>query len=156
MTKQTILFVDDDEKILRSWRRSFDKQSYQMLFAKNATEALNILEQTEVSLVVTDYCMPKMSGLELLGQIQERFPDIVKILVSGHATLKVAQEAINTFGVYKLFEKPCNPIELGLAIHDGLQGCRQKVSPDTDLLLLEKKYPGITQVKRGPGGVINL
>lgn len=155
MKKTLVLFVDDEEKVLKAWRRTFADEPYEMLFARNGEEALKIISGLKIGAVVTDYSMPVCNGIKLLSQIRENYPDIIRILVSGQATLKVASEAINACGIYKLFQKPCNNIELALAIREGLKEFNSE-QENTSLLDLERKHPGITKVSRDKNGAIRI
>lgn len=159
MSNQLVLFVDDEDKILRAWRRSFMNEPYNMLFAKSAEDALKIMQGLKISVIVSDYSMPEVDGLQLLYKVKELYPSTVRILVSGQATLEVASAAINRCAINKIFQKPCNTIELGLSIRDGikLNSNSTQLWDDPDLLYeLEKKHPGITQVKRDKHGFIKL
>ena len=84
MDKKTVLFVDDEEKILTSLKRAFMDEPYKSLFANSGREALEILQKNEVHVLVTDMQMFEMSGDELLGIVKERHPNIVRIALSGH------------------------------------------------------------------------
>ena len=64
--KRTVLFVDDDEMVLRSLERGLLDESYNKLFVKSCKEALEVIKREEVHVIVADMCMPEMSGLELL------------------------------------------------------------------------------------------
>ena len=74
--KKTVLFVDDDEWILRSLKRGLLDESYDKLYAKNGKEALEILKRNKVHVIVTDMCMPEMTGLELLRIARKEYPNI--------------------------------------------------------------------------------
>ena len=158
MSRQLVLFVDDDANLLQSWRRTFRQEEYEMLFARSTEEALSILKGIKVAVVVSDYSMPKKSGLELLATVRDRYPDMARILVSGHATLAVARRAINRCQVHRLFEKPCNVIELGMVIREALTE-RMRSSNSQDALViadLETEHPGIMTVIRDEDGAIKL
>lgn len=159
MSKKIVLFVDDDEKVLRSWRRHFADEPYGLLFARSGKEALRILEGISLSVVVSDYSMPEGNGIELFSKLKKDYPNVARILVSGQATLKVASEAINDCGVYKLFEKPCSPIDLAVSIREALRIMTDHAeieSKSASLASLEREHPGITKVRRGRGGVIEI
>lgn len=158
MTKSLVLFVDDDENVLKAWRRSFNQEPYKMLFASSSEEALNLLSQYDIGVLVTDYSMPNGNGIVLLDKVKNNYPNVARMLVSGHATLAVASTAINKCGVSKLFQKPCNLIELGMAIRDGLREFhRISGNPQSSVIFdLELEHPGISQVLRDKDGAIKL
>ena len=84
MEKRTVLFVDDEEKILVSLKRCLMGEPYETLFAGSGKEALEILQQNYVKVIVTDMCMPEMGGLKILRAVKEEYPHIVRIVLSGY------------------------------------------------------------------------
>lgn len=154
MGKAAVLFVDDDERVLNSWRRHFSDERYTIVMAKSGDDARRIMAGIKVAVVVTDYSMPRGDGLELLRYVSTEFPDTARILVSGQATLKIASEALNACGVFRIFEKPCSPIDLAIAIREALSlSGEQRPLEEASL---EREFPGITRLKRGPGGAIMI
>ena len=85
MEKRMVLFVDDDEIMLRSLERGLFDEPYDMRFAESGAEAVEILQREEVHVLVTDMSMPGMDGIELLKIVKERYPGIVSIVLSGFA-----------------------------------------------------------------------
>ena len=106
MEKRTVLFVDDEEKILRSLKRGLLDEPYKTLFANSGKEALEILKQNEVHVVVTDMRMPEMSGLELLKAVKEQYPHIIRMVLSGYTQVTTLLTAINQGEIYKYITKP--------------------------------------------------
>ncbi|MDD5010628.1 MAG: response regulator [Phycisphaerae bacterium] len=106
MDKKTILFVDDEVKVLNSLRRGLIDEPYETLFADSGKKALEILEQKEVHILVTDMRMPEMSGLELLKIVREKYPKIVRIVLSGYTQIATLLTAINQGEIYKYITKP--------------------------------------------------
>jgi HD-like signal output (HDOD) protein len=80
-----ILIVDDEVQILRSLTRAFFDTDYEIYNAESGPEALKLLENTEVDLVISDMRMPLMDGYELLFAIKEKYPGIIRIMLSGYA-----------------------------------------------------------------------
>lgn len=107
-----VLFVDDDLNLLRSLKRSLRSAEYRVLLATSGEEALTVLDQHEVDVVVTDQQMPGIRGTELLQAIQEQYPRIVRILFAGHATVGAAVHAINEGAVFRILLKPCQSPEV--------------------------------------------
>jgi len=105
---KTVLFVDDDEEILRSLERFLLEEPYNRLFSKSGREALEILQKEEVHVIVTDIRMPDMDGLELLGIVKKMYPQIVNIILSGYAELDTVLQAIEQGEVVKFILKPWN------------------------------------------------
>lgn len=106
MEKRTVLFVDDEEKILKSLKRSFLDEPYEALFAKSGREALEILQQEETHVIVTDLRMPEMEGFELLGIVKEVYPHIIRLVLSGYAEVDSILNAINKGEILRFITKP--------------------------------------------------
>jgi len=108
MNKKTILFVDDEIQILEGLRTRLHKQrsKWDMLFANSAKTALELMAQGPVDVLVTDMRMPEMDGLALLKRAQQDFPDVVRIVLSGHAELEAALRAIHV--AHQFLSKPCD------------------------------------------------
>ena len=104
--KRTVLFVDDDEVVLQSLQRGLLDESYNKLFVKSCNEALEILQQLEVHVIVADMRMPEMTGLELLRNVKENYPDIVGMILSGYEQDAALQTAVDQGEIFKLIPKP--------------------------------------------------
>ena len=98
-----VLFVDDEQVILNSIRRSFHKQNHFSLFtASSITAAQHILQEEEIDIVVTDYIMPDMDGVQFSRLVRQMYPYIILFLMTGQSGLQLLKnELINTdfFGV---------------------------------------------------------
>lgn len=118
-----ILCVDDEKNVLKALRRLFiDEDQYEILIAESGEEGLNILnEEGDIRLVVSDYRMPGMNGVEFLSQVCAKWPHIIRIVLSGYADTAAVVEAINLGQIYKFIPKPWNDEELKTAIHTALQ-----------------------------------
>jgi len=103
---RTVLFVDDEEKILRSLKRGLLDEPYNTLFAKGGKEALEILKREEVHIIVTDMRMPEMSGLDLLRTVKQEYPHIVRMVLSGYTQVTTLLTAINQGEIFKFITKP--------------------------------------------------
>ena len=108
----TILFVDDEEYILNSINRLFSDFELDIYTANNADDAMKVLHEEEVAVIVTDNCMPGMMGVDLLEKISELSPDTMKIMMTGQADLTTAIAAINRGDVYRFITKPWDDDEL--------------------------------------------
>ena len=161
-----VLLVDDEPNVLDGLRRALHKEPYEVVCASSAIEGLSILRSEAIDLVVSDEDMPGMRGTEFLAKVREEFPDTVRFVLTGKATLEVAVEAINRGAVSRFFTKPCNYVELAIAIRESL---RQKdlmtealrllhtVKRQTAALeALEQQIPGITRVNRDARGAVIL
>lgn len=104
--KRTILFVDDEVRLLRSIERGLIEQPYHLLFSETGEQALRILAEREVHVLVTDMRMPEMTGLELLKIAKERYPHIVRIVLSGYTQVSMLLAAINQGEIFRFITKP--------------------------------------------------
>ncbi|WP_018151892.1 HD domain-containing phosphohydrolase [Leeia oryzae] len=108
----TILIVDDEVNILSSLRRLIRPLGYQILTAESAAMGLSILEEEPVDLIISDMRMPNMNGAEFLKQVKERWPSIVRILLTGYSEVSSTISAINEGGIYRYLSKPWDEREL--------------------------------------------
>jgi len=104
--QRTILFVDDEVRLLRSIERGLIDQPYHLLFAETGEQALRMLAEREVHVLVTDMRMPEMTGLELLKVVKERYPHIVRIVLSGYTQVSMLLAAINQGEIFRFITKP--------------------------------------------------
>ena len=120
--KPTVLFVDDEEKVLKSLKRGFLDEPYKKLFAISGKEALEILEKNEIYVIVTDMRMPEMNGLELLKIVKEKYPDVVRMVLSGYTQISTLLTAINQGEIFKFITKPWKlEKEFKPAIHEAIE-----------------------------------
>lgn len=105
MDKKTVLFVDDNRSILNTLELGLMGQPYERLFAANGPEALEILKEQKVHVIVSDLRMPEMNGLELLRIVREQYPQIVRVVLSGYTHISTLLHAINQGHVYKFIMK---------------------------------------------------
>jgi putative nucleotidyltransferase with HDIG domain len=112
----SVLFVDDEVNILKALQRLLRSEHMNVLCASRAQEALELLDKQECQVVVTDQRMPEMSGVDLLSQVRQRFPDIVRMMLTGYTEMDVAVDAINRGEIYRLITKPWNDDELRATI----------------------------------------
>lgn len=106
MTIHTVLFVDDEDNILQALRRGMIGEPYLCKFASSGEVALRYFQEYEISVIVTDMRMPKMNGLELLKIIKEKYPDTVKIVLTGYTHLPQIMATINQVDIFKFITKP--------------------------------------------------
>jgi len=116
-----VLFVDDEANVLRGLARALHGQPYQILTARSAEEAMWTLKTRPIDVVVSDEQMPGMSGTEFLAWVASHFPEVIRIVLTGHATVPATIRAINEAKVYRYFTKPCHDVELALAIRRAIE-----------------------------------
>jgi response regulator RpfG family c-di-GMP phosphodiesterase len=131
--EEKILFVDDEENILAAFRRQLRKE-FNLETANSGQEALDILSTNgPFAVIVTDYRMPKMDGIQFLKQAQEVCPHAVRIMLTGQADLNTAIEAVNNGNIFRFLTKPCPTEKLVTAVARGLVQYRL-VQAEKDLL----------------------
>ena len=111
-TAFSILCVDDEKSILNALKRLLRKEGYQLLFANSGKEGLEILKDQKVHLVISDQRMPGMSGTEFLEIVKEKYPDVLRIILTGYSDIDSITESINKGNIYKFFFKPWNDLRL--------------------------------------------
>ena len=115
-----ILIVDDEPANLRSLERLF-RADYEVLTADSGAEALELLGQHDVALLITDQRMPAMTGIELLQKTVPLRPRMVRIILTGYTDVDALVEAINCGQVYRYVGKPWNNDELKLTVKRALE-----------------------------------
>ncbi len=116
----TILFVDDESFILSSINRFLRKEPYHKLFAENGIEALELIRQNNVSIVVSDLRMPEMNGLELISAVKKQNPEILRLILSGSQDIDPIIESINTGEVFRFIPKPVDPPAFKEILNDAI------------------------------------
>lgn len=120
--KPVILCVDDEKNVLRSLERIFLDDDYEILTAASGDEGLQILESRGAcQIVISDYRMPVMDGVEFLRAVYQRWPETVRIVLSGYADAGAIVAAINDGHIYKFIPKPWNDDELRVTINNSLE-----------------------------------
>lgn len=120
-TPATLLCVDDEQNILSALRRLFRTAGYRILTAESGAEALALLEREQVDLVISDMRMPQMDGAAFLTQVAQRWPQTVRILLTGYADLSSTIAAVNNGHIYRYVAKPWEDNDLKLAVQHGLE-----------------------------------
>lgn len=133
MEQEKILFVDDEENILAAFRRHFRKR-WQIETATSGQAGLEELAFSgPFAVVVADLRMPGMDGIQFLTRVKELSPDTVRIMLTGHADLQTAIDAVNDGNIFRFLTKPC-PVELvASAVESGLNQHRL-VTAERELL----------------------
>lgn len=118
---RTVLFVDDEQPIRSAIERIYlERDDVRCLFASSGPEGLQIMEKEDVWVVVSDYLMPGMRGIEFLARVKARWPQTVRIMMTAYADLSIAIDAINKSEAYRFLTKPWNNIELMETVDEAL------------------------------------
>ena len=160
--KNSIMLVDDEVNVLSALSRALFDEPYEITCAKSGEEALELIAATPFKLIVSDEKMTGMQGSELLAITKERYPDTLRILLTGHATLEAAMKAVNQGEIYRFFTKPWNDTELKFAIRSAIERYDLEAenrrllatvkSQAMEIKVLEKRYPGISRVEKDQKG----
>ena len=117
-----ILCVDDEKNVIRSLQRLFLEENYEIFPAATAAEGLEILAREEgIQVVISDYRMPGMTGVEFLREVCQRWPETVRIVLSGYADTAAVVAAINEGQIYKFVPKPWNDEALKVTIANAIE-----------------------------------
>jgi type II secretory ATPase GspE/PulE/Tfp pilus assembly ATPase PilB-like protein/DNA-binding response OmpR family regulator len=114
--KYQILFVDDEGSVLKSMLRIFRHENYGLLTANSGQEALALMENKPVHVVISDHRMPEMNGTDLLREVKKRYPATIRIMLTGYADVDAVMGAVNDGAVYKFITKPWNNEDLRLTV----------------------------------------
>jgi len=119
--KHKILFVDDDPNILAAYKRHL-RNAFQVETAGEGQQGLEAITSSgPFAVIVSDYHMPVMNGIEFLSRAKELAPDTARIMLTGHADLEIAMDAVNEGNIFRLLTKPCKPPVLATAIEAGVR-----------------------------------
>jgi two-component system, probable response regulator PhcQ len=164
--KKSILIVDDEENVRNALRRALRKEGYALYFAEGPAVALELLKTNRVDLIISDHMMPQMSGIDFLTLVRDRYPDIMRLMITGHADLETAIKAINHGEIHRFLTKPWDDVELKVTLFLAFE--RQDLERENRDLVAqvrrqqmfigaaEKEHPGLMQVLRDKSGAILL
>ena len=162
MSQPKILLVDDSPNILKALRRTFVLEDYGIICATSAIEALNVLANEHIDIIISDENMPGVTGTELLEQVRDLYPGTIRMMLTGATDIEVAKNAINQGAISRFFTKPWEDYELLVGVMQALKVSRLEKENETlkssirkqDELLqeLEKEYPGIAEKRLATDG----
>lgn len=124
--KISILYVDDEMNNLISFKAVF-RIKYNVLTAISGEEALKILRNNLINIIITDQRMPQMTGVEFLESILDEFPDPIRILLTGYADMNAVIDAVNKGKIFHYLSKPWNEEELDMTITRAYDIYKQKI-----------------------------
>lgn len=143
--QSTILLVDDESIILNSLSRTLSKDGYQIFTATNAAEAIEILQENEIHVIISDQRMPTMMGSEFLKKVKEAYPTIVTMILSGYADFDAVRDAINDGHIYKFLSKPWDNSVLRENVQDAIIQYRTRVAieQEREKMMFQDKLTGL-------------
>jgi EAL domain-containing protein (putative c-di-GMP-specific phosphodiesterase class I) len=123
-----VLLVDDEPAITTAFSALLRKTPYRVLVANSAEEALGLLAQHPIDVVISDMDMPGIGGAELLARVRSEHPTVTRVVLSGRARLEDTIHAINDAAVFRFLVKPCAPHDLIGCIRDALEVSERRPS----------------------------
>jgi len=104
--KAKILLVDDEIKIINALKRVLNKKEYEILSANTSMDAISILDNNKIDIIICDYSMPDIMGIDVLKYCKKEQPESIRILITGSCDINVAISAINEGNIFHYFSKP--------------------------------------------------
>src|SRR6266446_223491 len=157
--KKRILFVDDEPMVLDGLQRMLRpmRAEWEMVFVASGSEALELMGQAPFDVVVSDMRMPQMNGAELLAEVLKRYPQTVRLILSGHADKDLILKCVGS--THQYLAKPCRPEHLKAAItragelNESLKdkGLRNLISCMERVPSMPKLYIEIVEKLEDPG-----
>ncbi|MBU0673029.1 MAG: response regulator [Proteobacteria bacterium] len=121
-TEVKIVCVDDEKNVLRALKRLFLDDEYEIITAESGEEGLEVIAaNAPVQVVISDYRMPVMNGVDFLKEVYKRWPDTIRIVLSGYADTAAVVAAINEGKIYKFIPKPWNDDELKITLSKAIE-----------------------------------
>lgn len=132
-----ILYVDDEKDNLEVFESMFWRK-YKIFLADSAEAGLEVLKNEEIHLILSDHRMPEITGVEFLEKVVSKYPEPLRILITGYGDYETVANAINKGKIFHFLTKPWNPPELENIISKALEVVRLK--EENKLLLLSLQH----------------
>ena len=116
-----LLLLDDEKNVLRALRRVLFTEPYEIELFTSGADALQRGRETTFDLVMSDYRMPGMNGVEFLAAFKELQPDAIRVILTGYTDLAAQTQAIREVGVYAIADKPWDDEELKSTLASALE-----------------------------------
>ncbi len=146
--KARVLLVDDDPMLLAGLKRQL-RREFQVVTASGAQEALAVMrEKGPFSVVVSDFRMPGMNGIELLSRVKDLNPDTVRMMLTGSTDLSTAVQAVNEGNIFQFHLKPCPSDTLARAIHEGITKYSRMARQTSHLNAFRKSLAQASEIQR--------
>jgi two-component system, probable response regulator PhcQ len=152
----TVLLVDDEPNITQALQRALRKEPLHFLTASSASEAERILDSVHVDVIVSDEQMPGMPGSEFLSRARTRFPNTIRMVLTGQASLEAAVRAINEGGIYRFFLKPVNPADLAITLRQALEHKRLEEQGRRLLREFQRQADALARLKRASDTIMHV
>jgi YesN/AraC family two-component response regulator len=134
--KYSLLYVDDEATNLRVFKSNFRK-FYKVFTCTSPFEAIDLLKEEDIQVIITDQRMPDMTGTEFLEKILPDYPDVVKIILTGFTDIEAIKDGINRCGIYKYITKPWNFDEMKAVLERAMETYQQSIDSEEHVKELE-------------------
>lgn len=135
--KFSLLYVDDEATNLRVFKANFRK-FFNVYTSTNPIEAIDILDQEEIQVIVTDQRMPEMTGTQFLEKILPKHPDVIKIILTGFTDIEAIKDGINRCGIFKYITKPWNFDEMKGVLERAIETYMESIESEEHIQELEE------------------
>jgi DNA-binding NtrC family response regulator len=143
-----VLIVDDEEMVITSVRAFLQLETdYQITGMTNPEGAVRFLETNPVDVVISDYLMPKTTGLQFLAKAKELQPEAARVLLTGHADKQSAIQAINDVGLFQYLEKPWDNSQLLLVVQSAIERTNLLRTLRTKISELDEAHSNLKDVQ---------
>ena len=143
-----VLIVDDEDMVITSIRAFLQLETeYRVTGITDPQVAVKFLEVNPVDVVVSDYLMPRMNGLQVLGKAKELQPEAARVLLTGHADKQSAIQAINDVGLFQYLEKPWDNSRLLLVVQAAIERTRLLRTLRTKITELDEAHSNLKDVQ---------
>ncbi len=147
MSKRSILYVDD-EPVSHILFKAVFEDDYDVHTAHSAREGLEILRRQPIQVLITDQCMPEMTGAELLEEIRDELPDIGRVMLTAYSDLEAIIQAVHAGGLDRYVTKPWEADELKQVIEEALHGYERRVGKHRRIQELEREIAREQRIRR--------
>jgi DNA-binding NtrC family response regulator len=157
-----ILLVDDEPNVISALERALLDEPYTIYTAESGEKGLDLLSRTKVKVIVSDERMPGMGGAEFLSMVKELYPPVVRIMLTGQASVESTMKAVNKGEIYRFLIKPWDDTELILSIRSAVEKydmeeenrrlLRTIRRQSREIKMLEERFPGISSLRKDDTG----
>ncbi|MDY6880314.1 MAG: response regulator [Desulfatiglans sp.] len=145
MDRSNIIIVDDTKDVLSSLQRELRKEPYNVFYASGGEEALTIISENPCKVIISDIKMVKMDGFELLAKVKEKYPDMIRVVLSGHSDVKLILDLVNKGGIYRYLTKPWEAEDIKATIEQ----CIELFDLRKEVIELRNKLAAVEREKSG-------
>ncbi|NTS76167.1 response regulator [Catenovulum sp. SM1970] len=146
--KIKLLLVDDEVEILNALERVFRRQGYELFTANSGLQALEVLKNKKIDIVISDVRMPNMSGPEFLHQAYKHWPDTIRIVLTGQADMEDTLKLVNECNIFRYFNKPWQKEDLLSAVAQAAESRRLKLENQHLVALTEAQNQQLKELNQ--------